>query len=233
MFLAAWQPLPSRSLKNNIRMFFFRLYWSNVEVQFKYDKFLSKELWTFNFVKHFKLDWKTRIYAFCCENISVLNYAFFGVTFWTQIFIRVKNWHFETLSTWTKNLITLITKYWWKFHFVISNWPKLRDGVSVCIFSSNHCDFRQEVNWPGHVWRKASSAELPYECSIEENHHQVFRIWLCGKKIQKIGARMNFELDLVQWWFHYDTVSANVIIWVLQMGESESGQMVSEKVKLA
>ena len=118
MFLAAWQPLPSRSLKNNIRMFFFRLYWSNVEVQFKYDKFLSKELWTFNFVKHFKLDWKTRIYAFCCENISVLNYAFFGVTFWTQIFIRVKNWHFETLSTWSKNLNTLITKYWWKFHFV-------------------------------------------------------------------------------------------------------------------
>ena len=95
MFLAAWQPLPSRSLKNNIRMFFFRLYWSNVEVQFKYDKFLSKELWTFNFVKHFKLDWKTRIYAFCCENISVLNYAFFGVTFWTQIIVCVKNLTFR------------------------------------------------------------------------------------------------------------------------------------------
>ena len=31
----------------------------------------------------------------------------------------------------------------------------------------------------------------------------------------------------------YDTVSANVIIWVLQMGESESGQIVSEKVKWA
>ena len=29
----------------------------------------------------------------------------------------------------------------------------------------------------------------------------------------------------------YDAVSANVMIWVLQMGESESGQMVSEKVK--
>ena len=31
----------------------------------------------------------------------------------------------------------------------------------------------------------------------------------------------------------YDAVSANVMIWVLQMGESESGQMVSEKVKWA
>ena len=31
----------------------------------------------------------------------------------------------------------------------------------------------------------------------------------------------------------YDTVSANVMIWVLQMGESESDQMVSEKVKWA
>ena len=31
----------------------------------------------------------------------------------------------------------------------------------------------------------------------------------------------------------YDAVSANVMIWVLQMGESESDQMVSEKVKWA
>ena len=32
---------------------------------------------------------------------------------------------------------------------------------------------------------------------------------------------------------NYDAVSANVMIWVQQMGESESGQTVSEKVKLA
>ena len=31
----------------------------------------------------------------------------------------------------------------------------------------------------------------------------------------------------------YDAVSANVVIWVLKMGESESGQMVSEKLKWA
>ena len=33
--------------------------------------------------------------------------------------------------------------------------------------------------------------------------------------------------------YPYDAVSANVLIWVLKMGESESGQMVSEKVKWA
>ena len=32
---------------------------------------------------------------------------------------------------------------------------------------------------------------------------------------------------------NYDAVSANVLIWVLKMGENESGQMVSEKVKWA
>ena len=53
-----------------------------------------------------------------------------------------------------------------------------------------------------------------------------------------------WEIQMGSWWkwyvsndilvlMIYDTVSANVMIWVLQMGESESGQMVSEKVKWA
>ena len=51
-------------------------------------------------------------------------------------------------------------------------WPSLAQDKRRsldCIFSSNYCDFRQEVKWPGHVWRKASSvqinAQLPIECS--------------------------------------------------------------------
>ena len=32
---------------------------------------------------------------------------------------------------------------------------------------------------------------------------------------------------------NYDAVSANVMIWVLQMGESENGQMVSEKSEIS
>ena len=37
--------------------------------------------------------------------------------------------------------------------------------------------------------------------------------------------------EMFAWYTYYDAVSANVMIWVLQMGES--GQMVSEKVKWA
>ena len=33
--------------------------------------------------------------------------------------------------------------------------------------------------------------------------------------------------------YQYDAVSASVIIWVPKLGESKSGQMVSEKVKWA
>ena len=61
--------------------------------------------------------------------------------------------------------------------------------------------------------------------------HDADEWWWCwlGRPVQLCG-RLLLRTSV---YLLYDAVSANVVIWVLKMGESESGQMVSEKVKWA